>query len=114
MLCPHIWECGAKGVKACLDPFKTAVPFGGQSTQNLAGLSPKRDCCSERDKVFFWRKSSAEERPPVNQNKNGQNVLLLPYSSTRLRVETLLGLPSRFGDKTTRKKKVLKNGIVVL
>ena len=27
-----------------LDPFRTAVPFWGQSTQNLTDLSPKRDC----------------------------------------------------------------------
>ena len=27
-------------------PFRTAVPFRGQTTRNLSGLSPKRDCGS--------------------------------------------------------------------
>ena len=31
-----------------LGPSGTAVPFGGQSTCNLNGFSPKRDCCTER------------------------------------------------------------------
>ena len=30
-----------------LIPFRTAVPFWGQTTWNLAGLSPKRDCGSK-------------------------------------------------------------------
>ena len=30
-----------------LNPFRTAVPFWGQITQKLTGLSPKRDCGSE-------------------------------------------------------------------
>ena len=33
-----------------LDPFRTAVPFGGQITWILTGLSPKRDCSSRRVK----------------------------------------------------------------
>ena len=32
---------------AALTPFRTAVPFRGQITQNLSGLSPKRDCGSK-------------------------------------------------------------------
>ena len=28
-------------------PFRTAVPFWGQTTWNLSGLSPKRDCSSK-------------------------------------------------------------------
>ena len=31
-----------------LDPFRAAVPFGGQTSQILGTLSPKRDCCPER------------------------------------------------------------------
>ena len=33
-----------------LDPFRTAVPFWGQTTWKLSGLSPKRDCRSKRVK----------------------------------------------------------------
>ena len=31
-----------------LNPFRTAVPFWGQTTSSLTGLSPKRDCGSKR------------------------------------------------------------------
>ena len=31
-----------------LDPFGTAVPFWGQTTQISSSLSPQRDCGSER------------------------------------------------------------------
>ena len=31
-------------VCAPLDPFRTTVPFGGQITQILSRLTPKRDC----------------------------------------------------------------------
>ena len=34
-----------------LNPFRTAVPFGGQTTRNLTGLSPKRDCGAKRVNV---------------------------------------------------------------
>ena len=30
-----------------LNPFRTAVPFTGQTTQTLSGVSPKRDCGSK-------------------------------------------------------------------
>ena len=30
------------------NPFRTAVPFWGQTTRNLTGSSPKRDCGSKR------------------------------------------------------------------
>ena len=30
-----------------VNPFRTAAPFWGQTTRNLAGLSPKRDCGSK-------------------------------------------------------------------
>ena len=33
-----------------VNPFRTAVPFGGQTTQIPSSLSPKRDCSSKRDK----------------------------------------------------------------
>ena len=33
-----------------LNPFRTAVPFWGQTASNLSGLSPKRDCGSKRVK----------------------------------------------------------------
>ena len=33
-----------------LSPLRTAVPFWGQITYNLTGLSPKRDCGSKRFK----------------------------------------------------------------
>ena len=31
-----------------INPFRTAVPFWGQTTWTLNGLSPKRDCGSKR------------------------------------------------------------------
>ena len=34
-----------------LNPYSTAVPFWGQTTWNLTGLSPKRDCGSKRVKL---------------------------------------------------------------
>ena len=33
-----------------INPFRTAVPFWGQTTWILNGLSPKRDCGSKRVK----------------------------------------------------------------
>ena len=35
------------------NPFKTAVEFGGQTTQISSSLYPKRDCGSKRVKVQF-------------------------------------------------------------
>ena len=34
--------------KMWVNPLRTAVPFWGQTTSNLSGLSPKRDCCSTK------------------------------------------------------------------
>ena len=34
------------------NPFRTAVPFWGQNTWKLTGLSPKRDCSSKRAKAL--------------------------------------------------------------
>ena len=36
-------------------PFRTAVPFRGQTTDNLSGLSQKRDCSSKRVKDIIVR-----------------------------------------------------------
>ena len=33
---------------ACLNPLRTAAPFWGQTAWNSSGLSPKRDCGSNR------------------------------------------------------------------
>ena len=38
--------------EAYFNPFRTAVPFGGQITQNLRRVSPKRDCGSKRVNYF--------------------------------------------------------------
>ena len=38
-------------------PFRTAVPFWGQTTQNLSGFSPKRDCTSKRVKARKKKKT---------------------------------------------------------
>ena len=45
------------------NPFSNAVSFWGQTTDNLTGLFPKRDCSSKRDKrhktaVPFWGQTS--------------------------------------------------------
>ena len=37
-----------KKITLYFNPFRTAVPFWGQTTRNLSGLSPKRDCGSKR------------------------------------------------------------------
>ena len=34
-------------LKAAVNPFRTAVPFGDKTTWNLTGLSPERDCRSK-------------------------------------------------------------------
>ena len=36
-----------------VNPFRTAVPFRGQVTLNLSGLSPKRDCSPKRVEVIY-------------------------------------------------------------
>ena len=36
-----------------LSPLRTGVPSGGQSTQELSGLSPRRDCGSKRVRPVF-------------------------------------------------------------
>ena len=36
-----------KGTRNDVNPFRTAVPFWGQTTQCLSSLSPKRDCGSK-------------------------------------------------------------------
>ena len=35
------------------NPFRTAVPFWGQTTWNSSGLSPKRDCGSKRVALLY-------------------------------------------------------------
>ena len=37
--------------KYFLNPSRTAVPFWGQSTWNVSGLSPKRDCGSKKEEL---------------------------------------------------------------
>ena len=37
----------------CFNPFRTPVPFWGQTTWNLSELPPKRDCGSKRVKVLL-------------------------------------------------------------
>ena len=51
----------ATTISPALNPFRTAVPFCGQTTSNLTGLSPKRVCGSKRVKpapalrpTAFW------------------------------------------------------------
>ena len=39
-------------VQGGVNPFRTAVPFRGQTTQISSSLSPKRDCGSEG--VNIW------------------------------------------------------------
>ena len=67
--------CGCYGRGGCI-PFRTAVPFWGQTTQIPSNLSPKWDCSSKR----------------VNQH------------TRRIYLKTLLVLVwrSRFGDKPLR------------
>ena len=49
-----------------LNPFRTAVPFWGQTTWNLNGLSPKPDCGSKRVKAHsFFTGPSWTDRTPL-------------------------------------------------
>ena len=41
------------GVPVTFNPFRTAVPFWGQTTQLLSNLSPKRDCGSKGVKLLL-------------------------------------------------------------
>ena len=45
---------GTPSPVGCLAYFRTAVPFWGQSTWSLTGLSPKWDCGSKGDKDGWW------------------------------------------------------------
>ena len=38
-------------VFSTINPFRTAVPFWGQSSQFISSLSPKRDCGPKRVKI---------------------------------------------------------------
>ena len=42
------------GILLVFNPFRTAVPFWGQTTWNLTGLSLKRDCGPERVKSSLF------------------------------------------------------------
>ena len=43
LICPTCEE-----IPSSLNPFRTVVPFWGQSAQVSSSLCPKRDCGSER------------------------------------------------------------------
>ena len=52
-----------------LNPFRSAVPFWGQITHNLTGLSPKRDCSPEGVNSYPGRRS-------YRQRSSGQTVVV--------------------------------------
>ena len=52
VVCPHVRESRAKRV----NPFRTAVPFWGQTTLILSKLSPKRDCGPKRASIKHGRR----------------------------------------------------------
>ena len=54
---------------ALMNPFRTAVPFLGQTTQILTTLSPKRDCGPKRVKVTVRGRSSAHGERVQNKQK---------------------------------------------
>lgn len=43
------------GCSCCSSFFSTAVPYGGQTTQNFTSFSPKRDCTPRRRRRHSWR-----------------------------------------------------------
>ena len=62
-----------------LNPFRTAVPFWGQTASNLTGLSPKWDCGSEGVKfarLLDWRLINQKEfrEPQKAKQKNKIDV----------------------------------------
>ena len=88
---------------AKIDPFRTAVPFRGQITLNLSGLSPKRDCGSEGVNPS---KPNETNRPPHrtaphHTTPHGQRF---PFSRTKPFLPTKLPPPST-PPTTDRKQK---------
>ena len=47
---------GEYNARFVFNPFRTAVPFWGQTTKNLTGLSPKRDCSPKRVNIRATKK----------------------------------------------------------
>ena len=45
-----------------INPFRTAVPFWGQTSQSLSSLSPKRDCGPQSVKHTFVKFSESSVR----------------------------------------------------
>ena len=79
--------------------FSTAVPFYGQTTWNLAGLSPKHDCGPKR----------------VGSPVSGTKHLEFDRFFRKRTAEFPLGLRSCFGDKTLVIRVVCpRNGTAVL
>ena len=64
--------CVTRGV-LLINPFRTAVPFCGETTQISSSLSPKRDCGSKRVERSFGRQSSimcGRDLPHERHNKS--------------------------------------------
>ena len=76
-----------------VNPFRTAVPFSVQTTQNSSSLYPKRDCGSERVKPFLLPVDIQHNQCPCrffNSKKNTSSVATILrhrcYFATRYQV----------------------------
>ena len=60
-------------VMMIVNPFRTAVPFWGQNSWNLTGLSPKRDCGPKRVKTHVSSFSNILAPSPGRLRQHGVN-----------------------------------------
>ena len=67
----------------CINPFRTAVPFWGQTTQIPSKLSPKRDCGPKRvhGKTIPYLNGHSDPREHVKHEKYNMTTSFLPYFS---------------------------------
>ena len=84
------WFCPkngtAVGIERSYNPFRTAVPFWGQTSQILSTFSPERDCGPKRVTAFsymehrFWFleiEVSAPSQPCLNRETGESGPLFL-------------------------------------
>ena len=95
---------------ARISPFRNAVPFWGQTTQNLSGLPAERDCSSKRV-------NNISDGGPKTATSNVQHLLQFPNTShpfeTAVRFWGQSGqIPSSFSPKTGLQFGLLRGTIV--
>ena len=79
----------------CVSPFRIAVPIWGQTTWNLSGLSPERDCSPERVECLW----------PHISTVNGRVMTLQPVVHERMRASYHLRANMRLLRRLTAPRK---------